>query len=186
MAFLSEIELQKIGFKYIGNNVRLSDRCSIYNPSNIEIGSNTRIDDFCILSAGMDGIKIGSYVHIACYCSLIGQGLIELKDFVGLSSRGAIYSSNDDYSGNYMTGPCVPSMFTNVKHGKVLLEKHVIIGVGSVILPGVTIGYGCAVGAFSLISKDVEELTIVAGAPVKFIKKRSRGFEEKERELLNL
>ena len=47
-AFLSEIELQKMGFKFVGNNVKLSDKCSIYNPSNIEIGSNTRIDDFCI------------------------------------------------------------------------------------------------------------------------------------------
>ena len=67
--FLNETELKKIGFKKVGKNVSISDKCSIYNAKNIEIGSNVRIDDFVILSAGEGGIKIGSHIHIACYAS---------------------------------------------------------------------------------------------------------------------
>ena len=174
MAFLSQDALVEIGFKFIGKNVKISDKCSIYNAANIEIGDNTRIDDFCILSAGSAGIKIGRYVHIACYCSLLGDQIIEIKDFAGLSSRVAIYSSSDDYSGRAMTNPCVPEMFTNRIDGKVVLEKHVIVGVGSVILPNVTIGFGAAIGDLSLVSKSIPEMTISIGVPAKFIKKRAR------------
>lgn len=185
MAFLSQGALIEIGFKFIGKNVKISDKCSIYNATNIEIGDYTRIDDFCILSAGSGGIRIGRYVHIACYCSLLGDQMIEIKDFAGLSSRVAIYSSSDDYSGSAMTNPCVPEIFTNKIHGKVVLEKHVIVGVGSVILPNVTIGFGAAIGVLSLVSKSIPEMTISIGVPAKFIKNRKNGFIEKEIELEN-
>lgn len=184
MAFLSEEDLHKVGFKSVGKNVRISEKCSIFNAANIEIGDNSRIDDFCLLSAGSEGIRIGRYVHIAPYCSLIGEAFIELQDFSGLSSKVAIYSSSDDYSGASMTNPCVPKKFTDVHSGKVILEKHVIVGVGSAILPDVTIGYGSAVAAFSLVSRNVEEMKIVSGVPAKPMKDRKDGFIEKEKELL--
>lgn len=184
MSFLTDSQLVSIGFKYIGKNVKISDKCSIYGASNIEIFDESRIDDFCILSAGTGGIKIGRYVHIASYCSLIGQELIEMQDFSGLSSRVSLYSSSDDYSGLAMTNPCIPQEYTNVYSGKVLLEKHVIIGVGSAILPNVTIGFGSAVGAFSLVTKNVKAMSIVSGVPVKYLKGRKDGFIEKEKLLL--
>jgi len=184
MGFLTEEQINSIGFKYIGKNVKISDKCSIYGASNIEIFDESRVDDFCILSAGIGGIKIGKYVHIAAYCSLIGQELIEMQDFSGLSSRVSLYSSSDDYSGSAMTNPCVPKEFTKVKNGSVILEKHVIIGVGSVVLPNVTIGYGSAVGAFSLITRNVKSMSIVSGVPFKYLKGRKDGFIEKEKLLL--
>lgn len=185
MSFLTEEQLAVIGFKYLGKNVKISDKCSIYGASNIEIYDESRIDDFSILSAGSGGIKIGMFVHIASYCSLIGQELIEMQDFSGLSARVSIYSSSDDYSGLAMTNPCVPKEYTNVYSGKVLLEKHVIIGVGSAILPNVTIGYGSAVGAFSLVTKNILPMIIVSGVPVKYLKSRKDGFVEKEKQLLH-
>src|SRR5207249_2610301 len=106
-----------------------------------------RIDDFCILSAGEKGIFLGSYIHIACYTSLIGKAAITLADYSNLSSRVSIYSSNDDYSGNYMTNPMVPPQFTNVDHRPVNIGRHCIVGSGTVILPGVTLEEGSAVGA---------------------------------------
>ena len=174
MAFLTEEKLKKLNFKSLGKNVLISDKASIYAPNNISIGDNTRVDDFCILSAGKDGIKIGNHVHIACYVSLIGEALIEICDFVGISSRSAIYSSNDDYSGNFLTGPTVTSDLTNVSNGKVYVGRHAILGVNSVVLPNVTINEGAAVGVFSLVKKDVEAFTIVAGSPLKILKKRNK------------
>jgi len=183
MAFLSSNDLKKIGFKSLGIDVKISTRAVIYNPSNIEIGDHSRIDDFCVLSAGDGGIKIGRYVHIAVYCSLIGKNRIELKDFSGLSSKVAIYSSTDDYSGKYLTNPTVPDSYTNVINGDVYLGEHVIVGVGACILPNVSIEKGSAIGAFSLVTKSIEESKIAVGVPAKAVKDRSRRLFELEKEL---
>jgi len=182
--FYTREELEKIGFKSIGENVLISDKASIYNAKNISIGSNVRIDDFCILSAGDGGIEIGDYVHIACYSSLIGKGSIILKDFSGLSIRVTILSSSDDYSGEYLTNPMIndPSgEFTYIKHSDVILEKHALVGSGAILLPGVVIGEGASVGAMSLVKNNIDPFTIVAGVPSKFIKDRSKKLLELEK-----
>ena len=172
MSFLKQEELNKMGFKSIGENVLISDKASIYGVKDIEIGSNVRIDDFCIISAGKGGIKIGDYVHIACYAHLIGAGQIIVEDHAQISGKVSIYSSSDDFSGNYLVGPTVPSEFTNVKSLTVHLKKYVVLGCNAVVLPGVTIGEGTAIGALSLVSKSLPEYGIYGGNPLKFIKER--------------
>jgi acetyltransferase-like isoleucine patch superfamily enzyme len=107
-----------------------------------------------------------------------------MEDFSGLSSRVSIYSSNDDYSGNFLTNPTVPSEYTNVSHGDVHLKKHVIVGAGSVILPNVVLEEGVAVGSLSLVTKSVEEYKIVVGNPAKILKDRKRNLKELEWKLL--
>jgi galactoside O-acetyltransferase len=173
MGFLSTNELFKLGFAKLGNNVLISDKSSIYNPQYISIGSNVRIDDFCILSAGEEGIEIGNYVHIACYVSLIGKAKIKVGDYVGISSKTAVYSSSDDYSGNVLVGPTVPDEMKNVDHRTVIFENHSLVGALCVILPGVTIGEGTAIGALSLVTKNLDPWGIYIGSPPKFIRKRS-------------
>src|SRR6266702_1870267 len=149
MSFYTEEELNGLGLAVFGNNVCISKKASIYNPSRISIGNNVRIDDYCVLSPGEGGIEIGNYIHIAVFCSLIGAGKIVLGDFVNLSSRVSIYSSNDDYSGEHMTNPMVPVQFTGVTHADVSIGKHTIIGSGSVVLPGIILEEGVAIGALS-------------------------------------
>ena len=46
MSKYTEEELQKLGFKFIGKNVLISQKSSIYGMDKISIGDNTRIDDF--------------------------------------------------------------------------------------------------------------------------------------------
>jgi dTDP-4-amino-4,6-dideoxy-D-glucose acyltransferase len=181
MAFHSPDALHRMGFLSLGHNVRLSTKASVYGASRISLGSNCRIDDFCVLSAGDEGIFIGQNVHIAVMCSLIGKGRIELADFCNISSRVSIYSSSDDYSGEYMTNPTVPEEYTNVDHRAVTLKRHVIIGSGTVILPGITIGEGTAVGALSLVARDLEPFGIYVGLPAKRVKPRSRRLLELEK-----
>ncbi len=184
MAWLDETALQRMGFAHIGINVQLSDCATYYGCNRIRLGNNVRIDDFCILSAGVGGIELGSYVHIAAYSSLIGAGKITLSNFAGLSSRVSIYSSNDDYSGAFLTNPTVPAAYTNVSHADVFLGEHTIIGVGSVILPGVRLERGAAVGSLSLVSRDCEPFWIYSGVPAHKIKPRDQGLLQKEIELL--
>lgn len=181
MAFLSNSKLKALGFKSLGKNVLLSDKASIYGCEHIEIGDNTRIDDFTIISASEKGILIGKHVHIANHCSVIGKEKIIFKDFSGISSRVAIYSSSDDYSGEYMTNPTVDSSLTNIRSKPVLIGKHVIIGCGSVILPGVTLEDGSAVGSLALVSKKCLGGYIYTGNPAKKTIKRKENIFQLEK-----
>lgn len=181
---LSREAIEMLGFASVGINVQISDKASFYGIDRIELGSNIRIDDFCVLSAGINGIAIGNHVHIAVYSSLIGAGRMTLSDFCNISSRVAIYSSNDDYSGGAMTNPTVPGQYTGVTHADVFLGKHVIVGSGSVILPGVVLEEGVAVGALSLVHKRCEAFGIYAGNPAKLIKNRKRDLLELEKQFL--
>ncbi|MBV8636209.1 MAG: acyltransferase [Burkholderiaceae bacterium] len=181
MSIYTREELQGLGLAGVGEDVRISRRASIYGASRIVIGDHVRIDDFCVLSAGEGGIEIGSYIHIAVYSSLIGAGRIAIHDFANISSRVSIYSSSDDYSGETMTNPMVPDEYKRVDHAPVVIGRHVIVGSGSIVLPGVTLHEGVAVGALSLVSRDVDPFTICAGVPAKPIKSRSRSLLDHER-----
>jgi acetyltransferase-like isoleucine patch superfamily enzyme len=52
----------------------------------------------------------------------------------------------------------------------VFIEDNVFIGAGSIVLPGVKIGYGAYIAAGSVVTKNVENNTIVGGNPAKFIR----------------
>ena len=186
MSFFSDAELFDLGFASLGENVKISRKASIYGAGQISIGNNVRVDDFCILSAGVGGISIGSFIHIAAYSSLIGKERIELKDFSGLSARVSVYSSSDDYSGRWMTNPTIPDEFTGVKHAIVTLGRHVIVGAGSVVLPGATLEDGVAVGALSLINGRCREFGVYFGAPAKRVSERKRNLLLLEDEFLAL
>src|SRR5258706_11098049 len=149
--YYTEPELRALGLAACGERVRISRKASIYGACRIAMGGDVRIEDFCVLSAGGGGIRMGWYIHIAVYCSLIGRGAIEIGDFSNFSSRISIYSSNDDYSGAAMTNPLVPEEFTGVQHAPVTIGRHVIVGSGAVILPGAVLEEGVAVGALSLV-----------------------------------
>ena len=56
---------------------------------------------------------------------------------------------------------------------KVIIEDDVWIGARSVILPGIKIGTGSIIAVRSVVTKDVEPLSIVAGVPAKLVKKRN-------------
>lgn len=170
-SFYTENELKKMSFKEIGVDCKISRFARFYSIENIIIGNNVRIDDFCILSGN---IQIGSYVHIGAYSALFGGGGIVMEDFSGISSRVSIYSVSDNYSGDGLTGPCVPDKYRKVEQGLVKLHKHSLVGTGSVLLPNTTLLEGCTVGSMSLVKGKVPEWTIYAGVPAKYIKNRKK------------
>jgi galactoside O-acetyltransferase len=182
-SFYSKEELENLGFKFVGKNVNISKKSSFYNISKISVGDNVRIDDFCILSGN---INIGSFVHIAAYSSIFsGEKGVFIKDFVNISSRVCIYGKSDDYSGDSLTSPLISDEYKNLKDKIVILEKFVIIGTGSTILPGCILSEGSAVGAMSLINHSLGEYSIWAGIPAKFIKKRNRQLKSLTEKFLN-
>lgn len=184
MGLLSRAELDRMGFAALGEGLRVSDKASFYGASRIELGDHTRIDDFCVLSAGAGGIRIGRHVHVAVYTSLIGAGRIELGDFCNLSSRVSVYSSSDDYSGRTMTNPTVPDEYKDVQHAAVRLGRHVIVGCGSVILPGLSLEDGVAIGALALVREDCLAFGVYAGQPARRVRERERALLELEQAFL--
>ena len=181
--YYTEKELESAGFRSLGRNIMIHDTINIYGVENIEIGDNVRIDAFVsIIATGF--VKIRSYVHIGAYCLLSGGEGIIMEDFSGLSHGVKVYSRSDDYSGRYLTNPTVPKKYAHIQGGTVTLKKHVIVGAGSVILPGVTIGEGSAVGALSLVTKSLPDWGIYFGLPAKRIKTRSRDLLDLEEQLL--
>lgn len=73
-----------------------------------------------------------------------------------------------------MTNPMIPTEYCNVIQDTVTLGKHVIIGAGSIVLPGVRITEGGAFGAMSLINKSTKEWNVYIGTLIKEWKERKR------------
>ena len=170
-SFLSQAELDTLPFKKIGKNVLISRKASFYNMVEISIGDNVRIDDFCILSGQ---VTLGSFIHISAHCALFGALGIEMKDFSGLSPGCRVFSSTDDFSGDFLMGPMVLEELTNVTGGPVEIGRYVQLGSGSIIMPDISIGEGSAIGAMSLVNKSLGAWGIYTGIPVKYLRERSK------------
>ena len=172
MAYLSDEKIKEIGFKSIGDNVKISDRCVIYNPESIEIGDNSRVDDFCVLSGR---IVIGRNVHVTVYCNVAG-GIpgVYIGDYSTIAYGCHIMSQSDDYTGASMTNSTIPKKYKAEMFRAVHIGKYVIIGSGSIVLPGCDIAEGCSVGAMSLINKPTKAWGVYFGVPAKRMKERSK------------
>ncbi|MCK3685172.1 acyltransferase [Maribellus sp. YY47] len=170
-SFYASEELESLGLKSFGDNVLISRFARFYSTENITIGSNVRIDDFCILSGK---IEIGSNIHISAYNALYGSSGIIIDDYSGISPRCTLFSATDDFSGDFLIGPMVDSQLTNVINGQIRIGKFCQLGAGCIVLPNVTINEGAVVGAMSLVNKDLESWKIYKGIPAKVSKKRSK------------
>lgn len=177
-------ELVNMGFKYVGENVKVAKNCTIIGLKNISIQSDVQIDENVFIGANKGYLNIGNHVHIGGSCHLNCSGGITLADFCGLSQGVRIYSVTDDYTGYSMTNVTVPEKYKMLKISPVILAPHVLIGSGSVVLPGVNIGIGSAVGALSLVTMSLQEWGIYIGAPAKKIKMRSKKILDIEERLL--
>ena len=178
MPYFDREYLLDLGFKSLGEDVKISDRASIYNPEQIEIGDYSRIDDFCVISGR---VKIGRNVHITPQCVVAGgEPGIFIGDFVALAYNVKVFSQSDDYSGSSMTNSTVPKTFKREIMKSVRVGRHSIIGAGSIILPGVNLGEGTAIGAMSLVRESTEAWAIYAGNPARKIRARKKDLLELE------
>lgn len=171
------------GFLKVGRNVRIFPGAKVFGREYISIGDNVIIDDFVFIYATAP-MFIGSYVHIASFSSITGGGIVVLEDFSGLSSGVRIISGSEDFLGGGLTNPTVPEKYRKVHRSFVHIGRHAILGANSVILPGVTVGEGCAVGSGGVVNKSLEPWGVCVGSPARRIKARASGtIIEREGEL---
>lgn len=184
--YYSEQELAQLGFAAFGADVKVSRNCAIIGAKNVRLGSHVRIDDYVVISAAAGSLRIGNYVHIAAGAYLGCAGGITLEDFSGISHGTKVYSASDDYSGAALTNPTVPKKYLNVDVAPVALGRHAIIGAGSIVLPGATLGEGTAVGAMCLIKRgfDCAPWSVYLGSPARKVTDRSKALLEAEAALL--
>ncbi len=158
---------------HVGQDVIIWPIAKIISPEVISIGDSVIIDDFVFLMGGKK-TTIGSFVHIASFTSITGGGEFIMEDFTTLSSGIRVFTGNEDYLGGCLTNSAVPYPYRVPIRSFVHIKKHAIIGANTVILPGVTIGEGVAVGANSLVTKDCEPWTIYVGSPARAVRSRPR------------
>lgn len=170
MAFIERNILEEMGFRLLGNNVLISDKASIYNHDQIEIGDNVRIDDFCVVSGR---VAIGRNVHITVFNNIAGGEMgVFMEDFSCLAYGCQVFTQSDDYSGRTLTNSTVPDCFKREIKAVVRIGRHCIVGTSSIIFPGVTLAEGTSVGAMSMVTKSTEPWSIYFGVPAKKIKNR--------------
>lgn len=182
MAYIDQAQLQAMGFKRLGKGVQISDKASLYNVDQMEIGDYSRIDDFCILSGR---ISIGRYCHVTPMCLVAGGTPgIWMADFSTLAYGVKVFSQSDDYSGETMTNSLIPRKYKRELFAAVHLQRQTIVGAGAIIMPGVTLAEGCSVGAMSLVVRSTEPWGIYMGVPAVRRKERSRALLQLETQFL--
>jgi acetyltransferase-like isoleucine patch superfamily enzyme len=149
--------------KLRGSAIRNS---SIHKTSKIESGSsvvNTIMGkhSFCGYNCEIMNAKIGSFCSIANGV-IIGGGMHPV-DWVSMSP--VFYEGRDSVKAKF-------SLYKREAVKETLIGHDVWIGQNSLIKQGVKVGNGAVVGMGSVVTKDVEPYTIVAGVPAKEIKKR--------------
>lgn len=156
-----------------GKDVTIYAGAKLIYPENIFIGSNVTIDDFVFIVAKKFA-KLGSYVHIAAFTSIMGGGYFVMGDYSTLSMGVRIVTGTEDLSG--MVGATIPEPYRKARRSYVVIGKHCMVGANSVILPGVEIPDGTVIGAMSLVLEDakLKPWSIYAGSPVRWLRYRQR------------
>lgn len=108
-------------------------------------------------------VFIGDYVRI----DLNHAELITIDDYAHIASGCRLLCHQRDLK-DYSVGDNAASL--GYRYGKIHIGKGCMIGMETMIMPGVTIGEGAIVGAGSLVTKDIPAWTVATGRPAKVVK----------------
>jgi len=109
-------------------------------------------------------VFIGEYVRMDIWHS----NHIYIDDYAHIAAGCRVLCHQRDLT-NYRVGDNVADL--PYKIGDVHIGKGSLIGMETMIMPGVTIGEGAIVGAYSLVTKDIPAYTIAIGRPAKVVRK---------------
>ena len=174
-------DLKNMGVTIYGKNIKISKFVNIYNPINLILHDNIRIDDFTIISC-KGPIEIFSNVHISAQCFISSTTKIIFGNYTCISVGCRLFGGCDDFSGDYLTNPTIPKKYLKVTEGDIILKDHVLVGSNSIILPNVILEEGSSFGCFSLIKNNTEAWKVYGGIPIKILKNRSKKCLELQKE----
>ena len=139
----------------LGQNSTFGRGTVFYAPNETTIAHNVYIGKYCSLETD---ITIGTEVVIGNNVGMVGKYDHDYS-YIGKTIKNAPWIGDGDYN-------------FKGKNQKLIIERDVWIGYGSVLLSGITVGKGSIVAAGSVVTKNVEPYAIVAGNPAKKVGNR--------------
>ena len=137
-----------------GSPIKANGKCVVNNKT--VLGNNVNFNGLTVIGAGE--VYIGDNFHSGQGCYIITQ--------------------NHDYD----NGECIPYSACHSTEARVVIEDNVWLGIGVIILPGVTIGEGAIIQAGSVVTKDIPKYGIAGGHPATVFKLRDKAHYEKLKE----
>ena len=155
-------------FCKIGSDVVIENQVLVFHPENIEIGNNVYVGHQAILKGYFKNkMVIEDGVWIGQQCFFHSAGGIHIGANVGIGPGVKILTS-----AHTDTDPDSPIMHQPIKMKPVFIGEGCDIGVGAILLPGVTLGKGVQVGAGAVVTQSFPDGAVVAGVPAKLIRSR--------------
>ncbi|HHB90348.1 MAG TPA: acyltransferase [Anaerolineae bacterium] len=154
----------------LGKMVFIDDYVTLYahrDGGSIRIGDFSSVQRYTILETIRGGeIVIGQHTHIQAGCNLTAAlGNIRIGNHVQLAPRCALYPYQHGITD--LNTPIAKQPLTT--KGDIIIEDDAWLGVGVIVMDGVTIGRGAVIGAGAVVTKDIPPLAIAVGAPARVI-----------------
>lgn len=155
-------------FRLCGLDVVIEPGVLVFHAENIELGEGVYVGHQTILKAYYRNLmQIGDGTWIGQQCFFHSAGGILIGRNVGIGPCVRIITSSHEEEGRRR-----PILLSRIRYAPVVIEDDSDIGVGSILMPGVTIGCGAQVGAGSVVTKSVEPYSVVAGVPARRLRSR--------------
>lgn len=170
----------------LGDRSKFYEQAEVFNLQkknhNIKIGINTHIRGVLLLFAHGGKIEIGDNSYVGIGTQIWSANQIIIGKNVLISHNCNIIDSNSHEENHIeriesfirMIKEGHPTESVNVKTAPIVIEDYAWISYNVSILKGVTIGEGAIIGASSVVTKNVEPFTVVAGNPAVFVKHISK------------
>jgi acetyltransferase-like isoleucine patch superfamily enzyme len=161
----------KTRLRRMGVDSIIDQGVDILRPGRVELGSHCHLDKNALLGVGDERgfIILGDHVHVGPSCLIAGRGGVEIGHFASLVGHVSVYAaSNLPYHpqrmGELMSmSHTAPSDQQYTTEQRVIIGDYAVIGIGSVVLPGATLGRGCVVHAYSEVSGNFPDFALVSG-----------------------
>lgn len=149
-------------------SVVLEEGALVFHPENVFLGEDVYVGHHAILKGYYkNALRVGRGTWIGQGAFLHAGGGIDIGEVVGIGPKVSILTSAHE-----LPDPGVPIMQGPLRFAPVRLEDGCDIGVGAVILPGVTVGAYAQVGAGAVVTRDVPPRAVVAGNPARLLRQR--------------